>query len=72
MIKVVVSGLDTYQISALVRELKQAGYQVGRDYNYEFSTGRYDWQNLEKIPPRTEFHWFNEAGGTWFALKWSQ
>lgn len=71
MIRVVVEGLDTNAISALVRNLRKAGYQVGRDYNFEFSTGRYDWQAMEQIPPRTVFTWINEAGGTWFALRWA-
>ena len=72
MIRVVVEGLDTNQISALVKELRDAGYRVGRDFNFEFSTGGYDWKNIERIPPRTVFTWTNLAGGTWFALRWQQ
>ena len=71
MIEVVVTGLDTNEISALVKELREMGYRVGTDYNFEFSTGGYDWQELTRVPPHTVFTWFNETGGTWFALKWA-
>lgn len=69
-IKVVIEGLDSNQISALVKELRELGYRVGRDYNFEFSTGKFDWINVKKIPPRTAFYWTNLTGGTWFALRW--
>lgn len=71
MIKVVLVGLDSNQISALIKELREAGYRVGHDFNFEFSTGRYDWVGAKPIPPQTVFYWSNQAGGTWFALRWS-
>lgn len=71
VITVVVEGLDTNAVSALVRELREAGYKVGLDFNFEFSTGGWDYEQQKQIPPRTVFTWMNQSGGTWFALKWS-
>lgn len=70
MIRVVVQGLNSNDISALVHELRDLGYKVGQDFNFEFATGRYDWQSNQQIPPRTVFYWINETAGTWFALKY--
>lgn len=68
---VVIKDLDTNQISQLVYELKQQGYKVGIDFDFEYSPGRFDYQIHTDIARQTKFTFYNSKLTTWFALRWS-
>lgn len=70
MIVVTLYGKDTYEISQIVKELKDKGLSTGKDFDFEFSTGKFDWTTVQTIPAKTTFKFYNEKEGTWFALQW--
>jgi hypothetical protein len=63
-------GKDTNEISALLKELKRYGFEVHRDFDFEFGVGGYDWETHEHIPKKTKFIIYNDKLSTWMALKW--
>jgi len=71
MICVVVPRLNSNQISALLTELNAMGYTAGRDFDFAYRPGRYDYEQMKEIDRYTTFTWYNESAGTWFALRWS-
>lgn len=70
MIVIVVKELQTNDISSIVKDLKNQGYKVGEDFDFEFSPGKFDWDKLENIPRQTKFTIYNNKLATWLALKW--
>lgn len=68
--KIVLHRRSSQDISAIVAELKSMGYQVGRDFDFEFATGRYDWNMLVNIDPKTAFTFYNQSLATWFSLRY--
>jgi hypothetical protein len=70
MIVITIYGKNTFEISDIVNSLKNKGLQVGKDFDFAFSTGRFDWNERKQIPSQTVFSFYNEKEGTWFALKW--
>ena len=47
------------------------GYTAGRDFDFAYRPGRYDYEQMKEIDRYTTFTWYNESAGTWFALRWS-
>lgn len=70
MTKIVLLHLKAAQIVDIVNELRLVGYQTGQDFNFAYSPGGYNWQNLETTPAQTEFTFYNQSAATWFALKY--
>lgn len=70
MIEVILKYKDTYQISAIINELKNDGYKVHVDFDFEFSTSKFDWSTFLEVPSQTKFIFYNETLGTWFMLKY--
>lgn len=68
MTVVILYEKDSNEISTIVKQLKDKGYKINIDFDFEYSTGKYDWINLENIPKQTKFIFYNEPLGTWFAL----
>lgn len=71
MITIVVKELDSNAISQLVKDLKKEGYQIGKDFDFEYSPGKFDWSTQEQIVRQTKFTFYNAKLATWFALRWS-
>jgi len=69
--EVVIYDLDSNEISTVVKELKDKGYRVGVDFDFAYSTGKFDWTTHETIPRQTTFTIYNSKLATWFILKWS-
>ncbi len=70
MIVIIVPNLDSNEISQLVRELKSQGYVVGKDFDFAYSPGKYDYDTRENIPRQTKFTFYNEAMSSYFSLKY--
>jgi hypothetical protein len=70
LIVTIVYELDSNQISQIVKDLKNHGYIVGVDFDFEYSAGRFDWQTSTSIPKQTKFTFYNETLGTFFYLKY--
>lgn len=70
MIVIIVPNLDSNEISQLVRELKSQGYVVGKDFDFAYSSGKYDWDKLESVSRQTKFTFYNEAMASYFSLKY--
>lgn len=70
MTKIVLLHLKAAQIVDIVNEMRLVGYQTGQDFNFAYSPGGYNWQNLETTPAQTEFTFYNQSAATWFALKY--
>ena len=62
---------DSNEISAIITELKSLGYIPDRDFDFSFSTGRYDWENLQYVAKKTVFTFYNEELASWFMMKWT-
>lgn len=62
---------DSTEISAVVKELSALGYIVGKDFDFAFSTARYDYSNLRYTPRKTVFKFHNEELASWFVMRWS-
>lgn len=70
MVVITVTEKDSNEISQLVRELKDSGLKVGIDFDFEFSTGRYDWSTHEHVPRQTKFTFYHDEIAVLFALRW--
>lgn len=70
-VEIILYNLDSNEISTIVRDLKDKGYKTGIDFDFAYSTGRYDYNTDENIPRQTLFTIYNEKLATWLALKWS-
>lgn len=70
MIEVTVPGLSSAEISELLRELRAMNLVPGKDFDFAYSPGRYDWINNQEVGRHTVFTWYNDTAGTWFALRW--
>lgn len=71
MIIIILKDKDSHEISTIVHSLKDKGLKVGVDFDFEYSSGKFDWNTMINIPRQTKFTFYNEKEGTWFALKWS-
>lgn len=70
MIVLIIKELDSNEISQLVRTLKEQGYKVGIDFDFEYSPGRWD-PMTGTIPRQTKFTFYNEKLATYVSLRWS-
>jgi hypothetical protein len=70
MTKVTLYHLNSAEITAIVHKLRAQGLQTGQDFDFAYSPGKYDWQNLETIARHTVFTFYNESTASWFALKY--
>jgi len=70
-VEIILYNLDSNAISAIVGDLKDKGYKTGIDFDFAYSTGRYDYNTHENIPRQTVFKLYNEKLATWLAIKWS-
>ena len=68
--KIVLRGRSSQAISIIVAELRSMGYETGRDFDFEFATGRYDYNMLVNIDPQTTFTFHTPALATWFRLRY--
>jgi hypothetical protein len=69
MTVIILKEKDSYEISRLVNELKNTGYKVGIDFDFEYSSGKWD-ITTGHIPRQTKFTFYNSKLATWFSLKW--
>jgi ribulose bisphosphate carboxylase small subunit len=69
LIVVYLEDATSSDISVLVRELKDQGYKVGVDFDFEFSTGKWDYENHRQISRRTKFTFYNKNLGILFSLR---
>jgi len=70
-VEIILYNLDSNAISAIVADLKDNGYKTGIDFDFAYSTGRYDYNTNENIRRQTVFTLYNEKLATWLAIKWS-
>lgn len=70
MIDIIIEELDSNEISAIVKQLKEQGYKTGVDFDFAYSPGRWDMM-IGIVPRQTKFTFYNSKLATWFALKWS-
>lgn len=71
MIEVVVKHKTSHEISQIVSELKDLGYRVHIDFDFEYSAGKFDWSTVVDVPRQTKFIFYNESMASWFALKYN-
>lgn len=70
MIEVTLQDLDSAVISGLVRELKDQGFVLGQDFDFWYTPGSYDYQDLVYTSKHTRFRFYSDSVATWFALKY--
>lgn len=70
MVEVIIQHKSSNQISEIVSELKDLGYRVRIDFDFEYSTGKFDWSTMVDVPRQTKFTFYNEPVASWFALKY--
>lgn len=66
----VVYHKDSTEISQIVRNLKNDGYKVGVDFDFEYSSGKWDSFTGKDIPRQTKFTFYNKKLATWMVLKY--
>lgn len=66
----ILKELNATQMLDIVRELKNSGLKVHEDFDFEYTPGTWDWNNVEQIPRKTQFTFYNEEAATYFALKY--
>jgi len=71
MIEVIIYRQPSNEVSQIVAELKSLGYQVGIDFDFEYSSGKFDWSTQVDVPRQTKFTFYNEPVASWFALKYN-
>jgi hypothetical protein len=64
-------GRDTFDISNLLRELRSSGYHAGKDFDFEYVPGKFDYNLGKNIPRHTKFYFYNKALASWFILKYT-
>lgn len=70
MHEVTLLHLSTNDISDILKQMRDAGFYVGKDFEFLFSPSSYDYHNLEVVPRSTRFSFYNQSIATWFALKY--
>lgn len=71
MVEIIIQHKPSNEITQIVAELKSLGYKVGIDFDFEYSSGRFDWNTQIDVPRQTKFTFYNEPIGSWFTLKYS-
>jgi hypothetical protein len=69
MTVIILKEKNSSEISQLVHELKNTGYKLGVDFDFEYSPGRWTYESGH-IPRQTKFTFYNSKLATWFSLKW--
>lgn len=68
--EIIIKHLDSNEISRIISEMKEDGITVGKDFDFYYSTGRFDWVNVINIPRQTRFVFYNESYASLFILRW--
>ena len=68
MTVIIIKDLNSNEISQLVTDLKNEGYKVSIDFDFEYSPRKWD-SMTGQIPRQTKFTFYNEKLATWFGLK---
>ena len=61
---------NTNEVTELLKDFQRMGFNVHRDFDFEFDVGGYDWETHEHRRKQTKFSVYNEKMSTWMALKW--
>ena len=70
MIEIIVKHLTSEKVSEIVKDLKDNEMIIGVDFDFEFTTAKFNWDTGEHVPRQTKFTFYNESYGTMFFLKW--
>lgn len=69
MIEIVAHGWHTTQVLGVVDALKQKGYVMGVDFNWEYHKPKHDDITYELLYNRhTVFRFYKDELATWFSL----
>lgn len=69
MIEVIVKHKDSAEISEIVRTLKSQCLIIHKDFDFEYSPGKWD-AMVGEIPRQTKFIFYNEKIASMFILKY--
>ncbi len=69
-IEIIVLHKNSNEISDIVKEIKLLGFIIGKDFDFAYTPGRYDYNDSKDIPRQTKFICYNEKLATWISLKW--
>ena len=53
----------------IVTELKQKGWVLGKDFDFEYHQSKWD-EMIGKIPKQTVFTFYNDSNASYFMLRW--
>lgn len=69
--EIIIFHKNANEISDIVRSLKSSGFIIGKDFDFEYSPGRYEYHDSRSIPRQTKFRCYNEKLASWISLKWT-
>jgi hypothetical protein len=67
---VVIYDIDPTQVIEVVREIKQQGMTLGKDFDFAYYQSKWD-EMTGEIPKHTNFVFYNDQMATWFQLKYA-
>ena len=67
---VVIYNIDPTQVIEVVREIKQQGMTLGKDFDFAYNQSKWD-EMTGEIPKHTNFVFYNDQMATWFQLKYA-
>ena len=53
----------------IVTELKQKGWVLGKDFDFEYHQSKWD-EMIGEIPKQTVFTFYNDSNASYFMLRW--
>lgn len=72
MIEITIHGKSPTTIMDIVREMREQGYQQGKDFDFFYHPPGYNGDSWAPFTPKhTVFNFYNEKLATLFSLKWS-
>lgn len=73
MIQVYVKTGDVPTIISMVHDLKDSGYTIGIDFDFEYKPENFDSFSGDVLYNKhTLFRFYTEESASWFSLKWAQ
>jgi len=71
MVQIKIYKKDATEITNIVREIRNRGWIIGKDFDFYYIKSQYDDQWKEIEPMHTLFKFYTEKYATIFALKYS-
>ena len=71
MTDISIKGISSTKVLEIVQELRDMGWEQGKDFDFSFYPSEYDYMNGNIIKKRTVFTFYNDTNASYFTLRFS-